>query len=793
MKPMSLTSPESIASEYKGNKKAIANAARMGLIDPTAALMAGMFIDRMRNAAAEEQKQQTTVAQDVFNPPMQPQAAPQAPMQGQAQSQPQQPQMAQGIPAAQMAAAQPQMAPGVEGLPTGDVGNYAGGGIVAFGDGGDVTDEEARALGYSNAAEYREYKRLYGDNAAKVDVAPLPADDMEVTRIYSEAPEYGQRSSIKKLDYGRISPDQRIRNVTGGISDEVARKLGYRSANELELLGDEDTVRRNRFKDIDMQVENPANPLADMFPALREPESRLFAVPRRAPFRKEEASRVEERPTLQDIRSQRLDLSTPFDKSRGVTTREDAARMEARQAVRDTFGLPGILKGKTDLSTGFRQEGAAVPEDRRSAAQSLPPIADPNAAKTVSLGPNPPKPNVDKYGLPLPDVEGNLERAKKLSKDLVPEVKEESQADAIKATRDLYTAMGVDSDLYKKQRETLEKERGELKSDKQEARNMRLIEAGLGVLAGKSPFAFVNIGEGASPALKGLAQDLKDIKKADRDLTRAQMALDTTENQFKVDQSKSVQARLEKNLERVDKAAQTRATAATSLATSLNALEGSKYEAMLRDLTSRSVAATQLEGTQYSANKQLEGTKYHADRSLEGALAHAGATRYGYDREERGIERIMKDRNVDYVTARGLYFDAKQREADRYNSIRTSLGRANRALEDDPAAGRMRNEISKIEKKSEKDRTAEDKARLAELKTNLNRRRDEVYAEHKITNESLSYIESVDRDISGRAPSASPAPAPAGGGGFVVNTPQGPVSFTTKEQADAFRRQYNLP
>ncbi len=137
MKPMSLTSPEAIASEYKGNKKAIANAARMGLIDAAAALMAGMHIDRMRSAAAEEQKADTTVVQDIFGAPMQ-QGLPQVPMRPQPQ-QPR-PQMAQsqGIPGAQMAAAQPQMAPGVEGLPTGNVGNYAEGGIVAFGDGGDV-------------------------------------------------------------------------------------------------------------------------------------------------------------------------------------------------------------------------------------------------------------------------------------------------------------------------------------------------------------------------------------------------------------------------------------------------------------------------------------------------------------------------------------------------------------------------------------------------------------------------------------------------------------------------------
>jgi hypothetical protein len=135
---MSLTSPEAIASEYKGNKKAIANAARMGLIDAAAALMAGMHIDRMRSAVAEEQKADTTVVQDIFGAPMQQQGLPQAPMRPQPQ-QPR-PQMAQsqGIPGAQMAAAQPQMAPGVEGLPTGNVGNYAEGGIVAFGDGGDV-------------------------------------------------------------------------------------------------------------------------------------------------------------------------------------------------------------------------------------------------------------------------------------------------------------------------------------------------------------------------------------------------------------------------------------------------------------------------------------------------------------------------------------------------------------------------------------------------------------------------------------------------------------------------------
>ena len=78
-KPYSLQSPEVLAKEYGGNKQKIAQAAQMGLIDPTAAVLAGMFIDRMRGAQMQEQAPMQTVAQEtlVARPPM-PQGAPQA-------------------------------------------------------------------------------------------------------------------------------------------------------------------------------------------------------------------------------------------------------------------------------------------------------------------------------------------------------------------------------------------------------------------------------------------------------------------------------------------------------------------------------------------------------------------------------------------------------------------------------------------------------------------------------------------------------------------------------------------
>ena len=108
MNEMDMMSPEKVAAEYGGNKQKIAQAVQMGLIQPTVAVMAGMFIDRMRGAAVQEQAPQSTVAQDVMTPPMAPAglgAIPQAPTEG-----------------------------GLEALPTPNLDNaeYAGGGIVAF-------------------------------------------------------------------------------------------------------------------------------------------------------------------------------------------------------------------------------------------------------------------------------------------------------------------------------------------------------------------------------------------------------------------------------------------------------------------------------------------------------------------------------------------------------------------------------------------------------------------------------------------------------------------------------------
>ena len=134
-KPYNLQSPEQIAKDYGGNKQKIAEAMQMGILDPTAGTMAGMFIDRMRNAAQQEAAPQQTIAQQTFAPP----APPQMP-QGM-------PPMPQGAPAGlggtPEAAAMPPMGdmPPMGAPPQGEMPMMAEGGMVPpYASGGGLSD-----------------------------------------------------------------------------------------------------------------------------------------------------------------------------------------------------------------------------------------------------------------------------------------------------------------------------------------------------------------------------------------------------------------------------------------------------------------------------------------------------------------------------------------------------------------------------------------------------------------------------------------------------------------------------
>jgi hypothetical protein len=437
MEDMSLISPEKVALKYGGNKQKIADAMRMNLVHPTVGLMAGLFIDRMRNAEAEEQKVNTTLAQDTFKVQgsgLGSMAGNQLNMQGQPQQQPPQPtQMAQA-PA------------GVESLPAGDVGNYsmAGGGIVAFDDGGYVP-------GYAGGTDG---------------------------------------------------------SLVGNITDAQAIELGYPNAQAYMVAQD-----RKRL----------AKTMQDTFSAQGRPDSPVFNKP-------------------------------------------------------------------------------------------------------------PAPANVNAYGVQLPNPEANLGIASKQAKSLidVPTVRTPEQV--IEAQEAVNKRLGVNENIFQEQKGILGQERNQLKLDREEAKNMAIFQAGMGIMAGESPHTAVNIGKGSTPAIQTLASDIKDIKKADRELTRAEGALDVSENNYKLDKSKSAFNQIEKDTERKEKAQQNVASLTGSIANSLNSLSGSRFSAETQ-------AASHLQGVEKQVAGQLEAT----GMNNASAARVAGIYTSGYEALEKLRQKGMPD------------------------------------------------------------------------------------------------------------------------------------------------------
>jgi len=71
--------------------------------------------------------------------------------------------------------------------------------------------------------------------------------------------------------------------------------------------------------------------------------------------------------------------------------------------------------------------------------------------------------------------------------------------------------------LYSKYEKMLLDEREASKADREQAKYARMLEAGLGILGGTSQYAFENIGKGAAPALKGYGEDVRGLRKEERE------------------------------------------------------------------------------------------------------------------------------------------------------------------------------------------------------------------------------------------------------------------------------------
>jgi hypothetical protein len=265
-KPFSLQAPEDIAKEYGGNKQKIAQAMQTGLVDPTAGTLAGMFIDRMRSAQMQEGAQQPSVAQQVFAPPAPP-APPMGapPMGGMPPAPPMGAPPMGGMPPMDASMGAPPMGMadgGLAGLPVPDGmfggpndGQFAGGGIVAFADGGgtdyygmstdlganldtlgerlkpetEFTEREAQYIRDTLSAEGRKKRR---DEDKYFALAQLGATMASTPGSLLQAASAGMGAALPGL---RESAKERRAEEREAISVGAQRELG-RNKEQRELL-----------------------------------------------------------------------------------------------------------------------------------------------------------------------------------------------------------------------------------------------------------------------------------------------------------------------------------------------------------------------------------------------------------------------------------------------------------------------------------------------------------------------------------------------------------------------------
>lgn len=210
---------QALATKY--SKPQLQKMAQMGLVDPTKAVMAGMMIDRIQQQ--NMQPPQQTVAEEVMGAP----------------------------PPPPMAGGAPEGAPppgGIAGLPSNLPPQMAGGGIVAFADGGDTEGYAGGgAVGYAD----RGLVDVRNDPMMKVD--PRVQAQRDVTRYQILADELRQAQA--RLDAG----DMRAKADVEALQREM-RSVKPRANADIPLPGISEARAAEPVK-----PSKPATPDVDYF------------------------------------------------------------------------------------------------------------------------------------------------------------------------------------------------------------------------------------------------------------------------------------------------------------------------------------------------------------------------------------------------------------------------------------------------------------------------------------------------------------------------------------------------
>lgn len=437
-----------LVAAYGSNVQKLKMDAAAGKIDPTKAVMAMMAIQRIV-AANTQPPPGTTVAQDTgITPPPQPMMPPPAaPQQAPVQ-------MAYGgqVAISNNQVPSPAMERGLDGIPVPDnMFDYAGGGMVAFADGGNVQRFTPGGL----SALQTPYN-IYQSNAPRFqETASTPSGGGLLDYLASYPERRKQEAAAEAI---RVREALANPNLPGMARVELVTKL-----NSLEKeLGRTTPLTRENTPIPDVLVNAGLKYAEDRNRFINSPEA---------------IAKAQNQPKLDPV-------AAAIEKSKQDVVRQPSSELIN---VGSSFKPRSATDIMAEMKAGRGDEGETVEQYGRRVGERV----------------------VGDAGYAVPE--------KPTLRNMFTQM---SEADV---------AAGVDPKFFEKMQGRLDSMREEAKTDKKEAANLRLLEAGLGILGGTSPYAFVNIGKGASEAVKGFGQDLKDFQKARKELDRAEMDLRSAE------------------------------------------------------------------------------------------------------------------------------------------------------------------------------------------------------------------------------------------------------------------------
>lgn len=376
MRDIDLMSPERVASEYGGDKRKIGEAVQMGLIDPTVGVMAGLFIDRIRAAAAVEQAPRSTVAEDVMTSGL----GAAAPMQ-------------QGLAALPVPES---IAPD----------EYAGGGIVAFEKGGDIDAEVAAAIArrdmpltegqqklqdYYKSAETRAAEtksRAFNEFLTEMGFRAAASKSPRFLQAFGEAGAAATPRLTAGAKEAREIQEAGMKGLAEFEGKTRAEKLAAISAGEKIFSDREERLSRKEIAALPKDLERAANTIFDEQKAAGTPISREEA------FKRATAATTREPDRFTALRNAWTAASNKVAEAEGAggaldalrkrsqdTRVSEAERAKALQEYKDKkaqiyadFGLGPQELGYLRSEVAARSGGASQPPSAPAAAPSASPL-----------------------------------------------------------------------------------------------------------------------------------------------------------------------------------------------------------------------------------------------------------------------------------------------------------------------------------------------------------------------------------------------------------------------------------